>query len=128
MCIHTHPDPRLLLVAKWGGELTLSGRRQAEGLGASFQRCYYSQASGGSSQRDDLKVFASDEGRVQVTAASFTKVSASLHARMYILKSFVTPACMVHNRWAYSYPCMHVRICVCVDLAEPPQNRCRMLV
>ena len=91
---HAHPDPRLLLVAKWGGELTLSGRRQAEGLGASFQRCYYSQASGGSSQRDDLKVFASDEGRVQVTAASFTKVSASLHARTYVHTKKLCDPCL----------------------------------
>lgn len=76
----------LLLILKWGGELTASGQRQAEELGRAF-RCMYPGGEGEyaslpgsgflrlhSTYRHDLKVYASDEGRVQMTAAAFTKV------------------------------------------------------
>ena len=78
--------PQLLLILKWGGELTSVGQRQAEELGRAF-RCMYPGGEGEyaslpgsgflrlhSTYRHDLKVYASDEGRVQMTAAAFTKV------------------------------------------------------
>uniref|UniRef100_A0AAZ3SE10 Inositol hexakisphosphate and diphosphoinositol-pentakisphosphate kinase n=1 Tax=Oncorhynchus tshawytscha TaxID=74940 RepID=A0AAZ3SE10_ONCTS len=88
--------PSLLLVLKWGGELTPAGRVQAEELGRAF-RCMYpggQDLSVGAScfsfwdyagfpgcgllrlhstYRHDLKIYASDEGRVQMTAAAFAK-------------------------------------------------------
>ncbi|XP_064164928.1 inositol hexakisphosphate and diphosphoinositol-pentakisphosphate kinase 2 [Anguilla rostrata] len=80
-------DPSLLLVLKWGGELTPAGRVQAEELGRAF-RCMYPGGQGDyagfpgcgllrlhSTYRHDLKIYASDEGRVQMTAAAFAKVS-----------------------------------------------------
>ncbi len=80
-------DPSLLLILKWGGELTPAGRDQAEELGRAF-RCIYPGGQGEyagfpgcgllrlhSTYRHDLKIYASDEGRVQMTAAAFTKVS-----------------------------------------------------
>ena len=80
----------LLLILKWGGELTAAGQRQAEELGRAF-RCMYPGGEGEyaslpgsgflrlhSTYRHDLKVYASDEGRVQMTAAAFTKVSVRL--------------------------------------------------
>uniref|UniRef100_A0A1I8GT54 Inositol hexakisphosphate and diphosphoinositol-pentakisphosphate kinase n=1 Tax=Macrostomum lignano TaxID=282301 RepID=A0A1I8GT54_9PLAT len=73
-----------LLVLKWGGELTQEGREQAERLGRAFRVIYpggesYSQQDGlgllrlHSTYRHDLKIYASDEGRVQTTAAAFAK-------------------------------------------------------
>ena len=80
------PAPLLLLILKWGGELTPAGQKQAEELGRAF-RCMYPGGEGEyaslpgsgflrlhSTYRHDLKVYASDEGRVQMTAAAFTKV------------------------------------------------------
>uniref|UniRef100_A0A8C7S6F5 Inositol hexakisphosphate and diphosphoinositol-pentakisphosphate kinase n=1 Tax=Oncorhynchus mykiss TaxID=8022 RepID=A0A8C7S6F5_ONCMY len=80
--------PSLLLVLKWGGELTPAGRVQAEELGRAF-RCMYPGGQGDyagfpgcgllrlhSTYRHDLKIYASDEGRVQMTAAAFAKVRA----------------------------------------------------
>uniref|UniRef100_A0A5F5PUQ1 Inositol hexakisphosphate and diphosphoinositol-pentakisphosphate kinase n=3 Tax=Equus TaxID=9789 RepID=A0A5F5PUQ1_HORSE len=73
-------EPSLLLVLKWGGELTPAGRVQAEELGRAF-RCMYPGGQGDyagfpgcgllrlhSTYRHDLKIYASDEGRVQMTA------------------------------------------------------------
>ena len=75
----------LLLIVKWGGELTPAGRVQAEQLGRAF-RCMYPGGQGDyagfpgcgllrlhSTYRHDLKIYASDEGRVQMTAAAFAK-------------------------------------------------------
>jgi len=74
------------MILKWGGELTPAGRQQAEELGKVF-RCIYPGGAGEygslpgsgflrlhSTYRHDLKVYASDEGRVQMTAAAFVKV------------------------------------------------------
>ncbi|KAK2498633.1 hypothetical protein MC885_008089 [Smutsia gigantea] len=82
--------PSLLLVLKWGGELTPAGRVQAEELGRAF-RCMYPGGQGDyagfpgcgllrlhSTFRHDLKIYASDEGRVQMTAAAFAKVHATV--------------------------------------------------
>jgi inositol hexakisphosphate/diphosphoinositol-pentakisphosphate kinase len=69
----------LLLILKWGGDLTPLGRDQAIQLGADFRDTMYPHPSGGgvlrlhSTFRHDLKIKASDEGRVMKTAAAFTK-------------------------------------------------------
>jgi inositol-hexakisphosphate/diphosphoinositol-pentakisphosphate 1-kinase len=78
------PTPSLLLVLKWGGELTADGRVQAEELGTAFRKLYpggttkHDSSKTGflrlhSTYRHDLKIYASDEGRVQMTAAAFAK-------------------------------------------------------
>jgi len=66
-----------LLVLKWGGELTDTGRSQAQELGHRFRMDMYPGLDGvlrlHSTYRHDLKIYASDEGRVQMTAAAFAK-------------------------------------------------------
>merc|ERR1719495_413480 len=112
-------EPSLLLVLKWGGELTPTGRVQAEELGKVF-RCMYPGGQdlliGGvpahesqaerytraasvpngeyagtqglgllrlhSTYRHDLKIYASDEGRVQMTAAAFAKGLLALEGEL----------------------------------------------
>lgn len=87
----------LLLILKWGGDLTLLGRTQAEQLGASFRHEMYPDSEGGgflrlhSTYRHDLKIKASDEGRVMKTAAAFTKGLLELEGQLTpILASLVT--------------------------------------
>lgn len=71
--------PSLLLILKWGGELTADGKSQAEDLGQAFRKLYPGgEGNNGflrlhSTYRHDLKIYASDEGRVQMTAAAFAK-------------------------------------------------------
>ncbi|XP_029807449.1 inositol hexakisphosphate and diphosphoinositol-pentakisphosphate kinase 1 isoform X9 [Suricata suricatta] len=87
-------SPSLLLVLKWGGELTPAGRVQAEELGRAF-RCMYPGGQGDyagfpgcgllrlhSTFRHDLKIYASDEGRVQMTAAAFAKGLLALEGEL----------------------------------------------
>ncbi|XP_034735420.1 inositol hexakisphosphate and diphosphoinositol-pentakisphosphate kinase 2 isoform X1 [Etheostoma cragini] len=101
-------SPSLLLVLKWGGELTPAGRVQAEELGRAF-RCMYPGGQAGnrrspgcespdfgdyagfpgcgllrlhSTYRHDLKIYASDEGRVQMTAAAFAKGLLALEGEL----------------------------------------------
>lgn len=67
-----------LLIMKWGGEITHSGIAQAERLGRTFRHECYPQNKDGllrlhATYRHDLKVYSSDEGRCQSTAAAFTK-------------------------------------------------------
>ena len=68
-----------LFILKWGGELTASGKEQSQNLGRMFrQQMYPGDSQGGllrlhSTFRHDLKMYASDEGRVQLTAAAFAK-------------------------------------------------------
>jgi inositol-hexakisphosphate/diphosphoinositol-pentakisphosphate 1-kinase len=74
---------RILVVAKWGGELTDMGRDQAEELGRRLRQTMFpvSSADGTddsllrlhSSFRHDFKIYSSIEGRCQTTAAAFTK-------------------------------------------------------
>ena len=84
----------LLLIVKWGGELTPAGRVQAEQLGRAF-RCMYPGGQGDyagfpgcgllrlhSTYRHDLKIYASDEGRVQMTAAAFAKGLLALEGEL----------------------------------------------
>ncbi|XP_078804565.1 inositol hexakisphosphate and diphosphoinositol-pentakisphosphate kinase 2 isoform X26 [Oryzias latipes] len=86
--------PSLLLILKWGGELTPAGRVQAEELGRAF-RCMYPGGQGDfagfpgcgllrlhSTYRHDLKIYASDEGRVQMTAAAFAKGLLALEGEL----------------------------------------------
>lgn len=68
----------VLVVAKWGGELTRIGCEQAEELGKHLRATLYPGDSEGllrlhSTFRHDLKIYSSDEGRCQVTSAAFTK-------------------------------------------------------
>lgn len=44
--LETPKEPSLVLILKWGGELTPAGRIQAEELGRMF-RCMYPGGSGG---------------------------------------------------------------------------------
>ncbi|XP_041442750.1 inositol hexakisphosphate and diphosphoinositol-pentakisphosphate kinase 2 isoform X3 [Xenopus laevis] len=87
-------SPSLLLVLKWGGELTPAGKVQAEELGRAF-RCMYPGGQGDyagfpgcgllrlhSTYRHDLKIYASDEGRVQMTAAAFAKGLLALEGEL----------------------------------------------
>ena len=84
----------LLIILKWGGELTHSGKHQAEQLGKAF-RCMYPGGHGDyagfpgcgllrlhSTYRHDLKIYASDEGRVQMTAAAFAKGLLALEGEL----------------------------------------------
>ena len=80
---HNGTPSRLLVVAKWGGELTEMGRGQAEDLGRYLRQNLFpvSSADGAddsllrlhSSFRHDFKIYSSIEGRCQTTAAAFTK-------------------------------------------------------
>ncbi|CAG9465009.1 unnamed protein product [Pedinophyceae sp. YPF-701] len=71
----------LLLIVKHGGVLTHAGRQQAERLGVQFRSLMYPRfgpMGGGllrlhSTYRHDMKIYCSDEGRVQCSAAAFTK-------------------------------------------------------
>ena len=74
-----------LLILKFGGVLTHLGKNQAEFLGRDFRMRmypggnYYDPAAADgllrlhSTYRHDLKIYSSDEGRVQITAAAFAK-------------------------------------------------------
>ncbi|WKX90663.1 hypothetical protein Q1695_009481 [Nippostrongylus brasiliensis] len=91
--------PALMLILKWGGELTTAGNLQAEALGKLFRTLYpgIRRADGKSSPEDtqglgflrlhstyrhDLKIYASDEGRVQMTAAAFAKGMLALEGEL----------------------------------------------
>ena len=87
----------ILLIVKWGGDLTPLGREQAESLGAEFRQQMYPGPTGGgvlrlhATYRHDLKIKASDEGRVMKTAAAFTKGLLELEGQLTpILVSLVT--------------------------------------
>ena len=62
-----------LFILKWGGELTALGEAQAESLGTRFRSLLYpGDEVGGllrlhSTYRHDLKIYSSDEGRVQAS-------------------------------------------------------------
>ncbi|XP_055955750.1 inositol hexakisphosphate and diphosphoinositol-pentakisphosphate kinase 2 isoform X5 [Patella vulgata] len=90
-------EPSLLLIVKWGGELTPAGKIQAEELGKAFRTLYPGGQDNFSGQfetpglgflrlhstfRHDLKMYASDEGRVQMTAAAFIKGLLALEGEL----------------------------------------------
>jgi len=87
----------ILLILKWGGDLTPLGREQAESVGTKFRHLMYPDHEGGgvlrlhSTYRHDLKIKASDEGRVMKTAAAFAKGLLELEGQLTpILASLVT--------------------------------------
>ncbi|EGZ28436.1 hypothetical protein PHYSODRAFT_309294 [Phytophthora sojae] len=90
--------PKVLMILKWGGDLTERGKQQGEELGQSFRNSLYpvEVEEGGllrlhSTFRHDLKIFTSDEGRVQMTAAAFAKGFLELEGDLTpILVSLVT--------------------------------------
>ena len=72
-----------LLIFKYGGQLTDFGFKQADWLGKVFrQNLYPPSARSGmslhSSYEHDIKFYASDEGRVQMTAAVFARAFLEL--------------------------------------------------
>lgn len=87
---------QVLLILKWGGDLTPLGCEQAELLGKNFRSSMYPDTGGGmlrlhSTYRHDLKIKASDEGRVMKTAAAFAKGLLELEGSLVpILASLVT--------------------------------------
>ena len=87
----------ILLILKWGGDLTPMGRAQAEGMGTAFRQLMYPDVAGGgvlrlhATYRHDLKIKASDEGRVMKTAAAFAKGLLELEGQLTpIIASLVT--------------------------------------
>lgn len=87
---------QVLVVAKWGGELTHAGLMQAEQLGHRLRLQLYPNDPTGllrlhSSFRHDFKIYSSQEGRCQITAAAFTKGFLDLEGDITpILVSLVT--------------------------------------
>ena len=73
------PLEEVLVVMKWGGELTSLGQQEAEELGRTLRHRVSSPEGPDSllhlhsTYRHDLKLYASDEGRVQMTAAACAK-------------------------------------------------------
>jgi len=84
------------VVAKWGGELTKAGLVQAQDLGYRLRHDLYPHDPTGllrlhSSFRHDFKIYSSQEGRCQITAAAFTKGFLDLDGDIVpILVSLVT--------------------------------------
>ncbi|KAG8470288.1 hypothetical protein KFE25_008709 [Diacronema lutheri] len=85
-----------LFILKWGGELTALGEAQAEHLGTVFRKTLYPGEFGGvlrlhATYRHDLKIYASEEGRVQMTAAAFARGFLDLDGNLTpILASLVS--------------------------------------
>ncbi|XP_044505444.1 inositol hexakisphosphate and diphosphoinositol-pentakisphosphate kinase VIP2-like isoform X2 [Mangifera indica] len=85
-----------LMVLKYGGVLTHAGRKQAEELGRYFRNNMYPVEGTGllrlhSTYRHDLKIYSSDEGRVQMSAAAFAKGLLDLEGQLTpILVSLVS--------------------------------------
>ncbi|XP_019427818.1 PREDICTED: inositol hexakisphosphate and diphosphoinositol-pentakisphosphate kinase 1-like isoform X2 [Lupinus angustifolius] len=76
-----------LMVLKYGGVLTHAGRKQAEELGRYFRNKIYPGEGTGllrlhSTYRHDLKIYSSDEGRVQMSAAAFAKGLLDLEGQL----------------------------------------------
>ncbi|KAL0887885.1 hypothetical protein Bca101_011868 [Brassica carinata] len=85
-----------LMILKYGGVLTHAGRQQAEELGRYFRNNMYPGEGTGllrlhSTYRHDLKIYSSDEGRVQMSAAAFAKGLLDLEGQLTpILVSLVS--------------------------------------
>ncbi|KAE9590382.1 hypothetical protein Lal_00028141 [Lupinus albus] len=85
-----------LMVLKYGGVLTHAGRKQAEELGRYFRNKIYPGEGTGllrlhSTYRHDLKIYSSEEGRVQMSAAAFAKGLLDLEGQLTpILVSLVS--------------------------------------
>ncbi|CAK8533547.1 unnamed protein product [Lathyrus sativus] len=93
--VEEHPV-EALMVLKYGGVLTHAGRKQAEELGRYFRNKIYPGEGTGllrlhSTYRHDLKIYSSDEGRVQMSAAGFAKGLLDLEGQLTpILVSLVS--------------------------------------
>ncbi|KAI9912079.1 hypothetical protein PsorP6_009539 [Peronosclerospora sorghi] len=106
---------------RWGGDLTERGKQQGEALAQSFRNSLYpvEVEEGGllrlhSTLRHDLKIFTSDEGRVQMTTAAFAKGFLELEGDLTpILVSLVTTLdrdankMLDHSGQAYAMDEMH---------------------
>ena len=85
---------KLMLILKWGGNLTKLGEKQAISLGQKLRHeMYPDQAGGGilrlhSTFRHDLKIKTSDGGRVMKTAAAFAKGMLELEGDVSIVWIF----------------------------------------
>uniref|UniRef100_A0A8C1M907 Inositol hexakisphosphate and diphosphoinositol-pentakisphosphate kinase n=1 Tax=Cyprinus carpio TaxID=7962 RepID=A0A8C1M907_CYPCA len=115
-------DPSLLLVLKWGGELTPAGRVQAEELGRAF-RCMYPGGQGDyagfpgcgllrlhSTYRHDLKIYASDEGRVQMTAAALSVIKSPFFNDLYNTDCFKAASGKQIQGFQFSYKHLTLQI------------------
>ena len=93
---HKERPSEAMFILKWGGELTELGEAQAAVLGTRFRNTLYPEDNNGvlrlhSTYRHDLKIYSSDEGRVQMTAAAFAKGLLDLEGRLTpILASLVS--------------------------------------
>ncbi|ETW40243.1 hypothetical protein PFNF135_05383, partial [Plasmodium falciparum NF135/5.C10] len=108
---------KILVVAKWGGELTRMGRRQSENLGKRFRATLYPGDSDGllrlhSTFRHDFKIFTSDEGRCQITSAAFTKGFLDLDGELTpILVAMVIRNSKAHSLLDDNNPCLERSEC-----------------
>ncbi|UKK00525.2 hypothetical protein MACK_000599 [Theileria orientalis] len=93
---------KVLVVAKWGGDLTDVGKSQAEDLGRRLRQTLYPADSSAlirlhSTYRHDFKIFSSDEGRCQITGAAFTKGILDLEGEL----TPILVAMTIRNKKAY---------------------------
>nr|VDC61377.1 unnamed protein product [Brassica rapa] len=75
------------MILKYGGVLTHAGRKHAEELGRFFRYNMYPGEGTGllrlhSTYRHDLKIYSSDEGRVQMSVAAFAKGLLDLEGQL----------------------------------------------
>ncbi|KAG5384215.1 hypothetical protein IGI04_035685 [Brassica rapa subsp. trilocularis] len=75
------------MILKYGGVLTHAGRKHAEELGRFFRyNMYLGERTGllrlHSTYHHDLKIYSSDEGRVQMSAAAFAKGMLDLEGQL----------------------------------------------
>jgi inositol hexakisphosphate/diphosphoinositol-pentakisphosphate kinase len=76
---------KVLIVLKWGGELSYTGYLDAIDLGEKMRKeryDYHDCLSLYSSYRHDVKTYASDEGRCIKTAAAFLKGFLSIEGEL----------------------------------------------
>lgn len=76
--VMTTKPTSLLIILKFGGDLTHAGAEQAFSLGHNFRYSLYPVDKDGlirlhNTYRHDLKTYTSDEGRCQKTAGEFLK-------------------------------------------------------
>lgn len=76
--------PSLLLVLKWGGELTPAGRVQAEELGRAF-RCMYPGGQGEATPTDDPHVDMGSQTVQLNSVCAFVLVGGSLRSHDLLL-------------------------------------------
>ncbi|KAE8682379.1 Inositol hexakisphosphate and diphosphoinositol-pentakisphosphate kinase 1 [Hibiscus syriacus] len=109
-----------LMVLKYGGVLTHAGRKQSEELGGYFRNNMYPGEGTGllclhSTYRHDLKIYSSDEGRVQMSAAAFAKGLLDLEGQLTPILAFVQSLViafynLVLHLFHLSYPTPRTRL------------------